>query len=127
MRKQALVVGGSILPALLLQPLLLPLCSALFQCGCTWQHHGADEFCNVRLPKPPHCPWCDHGWWGWHVPWAFMLAATTSTMFFSRRHWRGQPFAWLLLCLLSWEIWPMAFGGVCAWWWRYPYFLSWRL
>jgi hypothetical protein len=37
---------------------LLPICNALFDCGCTWPMWGAADHCNIHNPGPPHCPLC---------------------------------------------------------------------
>ena len=36
----------------------LPLCNAIFDCGCTWVFAGADAHCDVHHPGPPDCPVC---------------------------------------------------------------------
>jgi hypothetical protein len=41
---------------------LLPICNALFDCGCTWPFQGADEHCDIHRPGPPDCPICAN--WG---------------------------------------------------------------
>jgi hypothetical protein len=37
---------------------LLPICNALFDCGCTWPMWGAATHCNIHHPGPPDCPLC---------------------------------------------------------------------
>ena len=37
---------------------LLPICNALFDCGCTWPMWGAADHCNIHNPGPPDCPLC---------------------------------------------------------------------
>jgi hypothetical protein len=37
---------------------LLPICNALFDCGCTWPMWGAADHCNIHHPGPPDCPLC---------------------------------------------------------------------
>ncbi|HVR70242.1 MAG TPA: hypothetical protein VMT87_05290 [Vicinamibacteria bacterium] len=37
---------------------LLPVCDAIFDCGCTWPMWGAADHCNIHHPHPPHCPLC---------------------------------------------------------------------
>ena len=37
---------------------LLPVCNAVFDCGCTWPMWGAADHCNIHNPAPPHCPLC---------------------------------------------------------------------
>jgi hypothetical protein len=39
---------------------LLPLCGAMFRCGCSLGH-GAGQ-CNMHDAGGPHCPWCAGGW-----------------------------------------------------------------
>ena len=41
---------------------LLPVCNALFDCGCTWPMWGGADHCNIHHPSPPHCPLCRN--WG---------------------------------------------------------------
>ncbi len=36
----------------------LPICDAIFGCGCTWPFLGAVDHCNIHQPQPPHCPIC---------------------------------------------------------------------
>jgi hypothetical protein len=36
----------------------LPICDAVFDCGCTWPLLGADAHCDVQHPGPPDCPVC---------------------------------------------------------------------
>jgi hypothetical protein len=43
---------------LLLSIFLLPLCGAIFQCGCSYLWSTRDLHCNIHNPVPPHCPWC---------------------------------------------------------------------
>jgi hypothetical protein len=38
--------------------LFLPLCDAVFDCGCTWPLLGGATHCNMHAPAPPHCPLC---------------------------------------------------------------------
>jgi hypothetical protein len=37
---------------------LLPVCNAVFDCGCTWPMVGGADHCNIHNPAPPHCPLC---------------------------------------------------------------------
>ncbi len=37
---------------------LLPICNAIFDCGCTWPMWGAADHCNIHHPGPPDCPLC---------------------------------------------------------------------
>ena len=37
---------------------LLPICNALFDCGCTWPLWGGADHCNIHHPAPPDCPLC---------------------------------------------------------------------
>jgi hypothetical protein len=37
---------------------LLPVCNAVFDCGCTWPMWGGADHCNIHNPAPPHCPLC---------------------------------------------------------------------
>ncbi|MCG8607325.1 hypothetical protein MJD09_20375 [bacterium] len=39
--------------------MLLPLCDAIYKCGCTFPWSGAADYCNVRKAGVPHCPWCE--------------------------------------------------------------------
>lgn len=36
----------------------LPLCDAVFDCGCTWPLLGGASHCNMHAAQPPHCPLC---------------------------------------------------------------------
>jgi hypothetical protein len=36
----------------------LPICDAIFDCGCTWLFAGADAHCDIQRPGPPDCPIC---------------------------------------------------------------------
>jgi hypothetical protein len=36
----------------------LPICDAVFDCGCTWIFAGADAHCDIHRPGPPDCPPC---------------------------------------------------------------------
>jgi hypothetical protein len=38
----------------------LPLCGALFRCGCVTPWAGGSEHCNIHAAQGPHCPWCAH-------------------------------------------------------------------
>jgi hypothetical protein len=38
----------------------LPVCNAVFDCGCTWPLLGADAHCDIHHPGPPDCPVCAH-------------------------------------------------------------------
>src|SRR5262245_66490333 len=38
----------------------LPVCNAIFDCGCTWPLLGADAHCDVHHAGPPDCPVCAH-------------------------------------------------------------------
>jgi hypothetical protein len=35
-----------------------PICSAVFDCGCSWFFAGAAETCDIHVPGPPDCPVC---------------------------------------------------------------------
>ena len=118
---------GILVPILALTQLLLPLCSALFQCGCTWECQGADEFCNVRLLPPPHCQWCSNGWWGWHLPLGFMLLATGLSLWFTSMRWVNRAWVWLMLSVLAIEVWPIVAAALTCWWTGYPTFLGWTV
>src|SRR5262249_22236657 len=54
-------VGGNML-------FIAPRCGFLFKCGGGWDLGGADKYCNVHHPLPPHCPWCAHGTMGFILP-----------------------------------------------------------
>ncbi len=42
--------------------LALPVCNALFDCGCSWPWSGGLDHCNIRRAEAKHhCPWCAHG------------------------------------------------------------------
>ena len=36
----------------------LPLCDAIFDCGCRWFFEGGIAHCNIHHPGPPDCPVC---------------------------------------------------------------------
>jgi hypothetical protein len=36
----------------------LPICDALFDCGCRWFFLGGAAHCNIHHAGPPHCPVC---------------------------------------------------------------------
>jgi len=36
----------------------LPVCDALFGCGCRWFFLGGSAHCNIHHAAPPHCPIC---------------------------------------------------------------------
>lgn len=36
----------------------LPLCDAIFDCGCRWFFLGGVEHCNIHRVGPPDCPVC---------------------------------------------------------------------
>lgn len=36
----------------------LPLCDALFDCGCRWFFLEGTQHCNIHHPGPPDCPVC---------------------------------------------------------------------
>jgi len=36
----------------------LPICDALFDCGCRWFFLGGARHCNIHTPGPPDCPVC---------------------------------------------------------------------
>jgi len=36
----------------------LPLCDALFDCGCRWFFLGGAQHCDIHQPGPPDCPVC---------------------------------------------------------------------
>ncbi len=38
----------------------LPLCGALFRCGCVTPWTGGSDHCNIHAAQGPHCPWCAH-------------------------------------------------------------------
>ena len=42
----------------------MPLCAAIFDCGCTWAFAGGDAHCDVHRPGPPDCPICANWVWG---------------------------------------------------------------
>jgi hypothetical protein len=52
---------------------LLPVCNAVFDCGCTWPLLGAADHCNIHHPSPPHCPLCRN--WGYGALGAGLLFA----------------------------------------------------
>ena len=35
-----------------------PICSAVFDCGCSWFFAGAADTCDIHVPGPPDCPVC---------------------------------------------------------------------
>lgn len=39
----------------------MPVCDAVFDCGCTWPLLGDWQHCNVHVPGPPDCPICTGG------------------------------------------------------------------
>lgn len=36
----------------------LPICDAVFDCGCRWFFLGGAEHCNIHHAGPPDCPVC---------------------------------------------------------------------
>jgi hypothetical protein len=61
----------------------LPLCNAVFDCGCTWFFAGGDAHCDIHHPGPPDCPLCAH--WVYGAPffgglWAAWAAAATAVL-----------------------------------------------
>ncbi|MFN3199281.1 MAG: hypothetical protein ACE366_12840 [Bradymonadia bacterium] len=45
--------------------LMLPLCDAIFQCGCDWAWSWSEGIahCNIHDPSTHDCPWCSGGPW----------------------------------------------------------------
>lgn len=39
----------------------MPVCNAVFSCGCTWPLLGGVQHCNIHVPGPPDCPVCTGG------------------------------------------------------------------
>ena len=42
----------------------LPLCNAIFDCGCSWIFAGADAHCDIHRAGPPDCPVCANWLYG---------------------------------------------------------------
>ena len=55
-RRAALALAAAALAALV----GLPVCNAIFDCGCTWPLLGADAHCDIHHAGPPDCPVCAH-------------------------------------------------------------------
>ena len=39
----------------------MPICDAVFDCGCTWPWLGGVQHCNIHKAGPPDCPLCKGG------------------------------------------------------------------
>jgi hypothetical protein len=36
----------------------LPICDAIFGCGCGWFFADGVQHCDIQVPGPPDCPVC---------------------------------------------------------------------
>ena len=36
----------------------LPICDAIFRCGCTWMFLGGSDHCDIHVAGLPDCPVC---------------------------------------------------------------------
>lgn len=39
----------------------MPICDAVFDCGCTWPWLGGVQRCDIHVAGPPDCPLCKGG------------------------------------------------------------------
>lgn len=69
---------------------LLPLCGAVFQCGCHLT--SGERHCNVHQAGVPHCPWCAAGVWVVGANFAAIFAGTGAAMYAGLR-WRWRVWA----------------------------------
>lgn len=54
-------VGLALLVLALTSVSYMPVCDAVFDCGCTWPLMGDWQKCDVHVPGPPDCPVCTSG------------------------------------------------------------------
>jgi hypothetical protein len=88
---------------------LLPLCGAIFGCGCDMVH-GAGR-CNIHNASGPHCPWCSGGGVIFGIDFVIILGAVTGSMALVRRRWgRGIGLALTMGCFTY-----LATAGVVGW------------
>jgi hypothetical protein len=69
---------------------LLPLCGAVFQCGC--HITSGERHCNVHHAGGPHCPWCSAGVWVVGANFAGIFAGTAAAACAGLR-WRWRVWA----------------------------------
>jgi hypothetical protein len=104
---------------------ILPLCHALFRCGCSMLH--GERACNIHDRFAPHCPWCE-GRAAAFLP-GYAAAMGVALAVFAIGLKRADRRLWL----------PLAFGAaiylvvmalaalVTAKVMHYPYWLGWRI
>jgi hypothetical protein len=57
---------------------VLPLCDAMFRCGCSVRR--GETQCNVHVRGVPHCPWCEGGAKAFLPGYAAAMAAAGATL-----------------------------------------------
>ena len=58
-RSRLRLIGGFAVLLVFSFATVLPLCGAMFRCGCSIRR--GESQCNVHTSGVPHCPWCEGG------------------------------------------------------------------
>jgi hypothetical protein len=104
---------------------VLPLCSALFRCGCTMLH--GDRACNVHERFGPHCPWCEGGAKAFLPGYLVAMLVGGGGAWLSLR-WRPAGF-WRAMVsgVVAYHLTMVLAAWVTAKLMHYPFWLAWRV
>lgn len=97
--------------------LFLDVCDWWFACGCRSLWAGADAFCNVHAPAPPHCPICSHG----PIGYTFAFLAVCLPQYLAAARVRRGPLVRTLVCLALFPVSFVVLGtlwGLADGYWR---------
>jgi len=118
--------GAATVPLLLALALTatlhLPLCGALFRCGCVTPWTGGSDHCNIHAAHGPHCPWCAHPGVG-SAGFGLTLASPVAAYVLVRR--RGASLSTATLAAVAAVPLAALLAGAATWLATdYPHFLA---
>ena len=104
---------------------IVAFCGQLFGCGCTLA--TGLTHCNIHTGEGPTCPWCSHGWIGFYLPFAVILAGSGLSTAWGLK-WTGNSRLWGLLGgLAGYLVWGTLAALATAAYHDYPHVFGWTL
>ena len=104
---------------------IVAFCGKMFQCGCTLT--AGLTHCNIYTAEPHPCPWCSHGWPGFYLPFAIVVAGTALCIIWGLRQSQGGFWWGLSSGISGYLLWGNLAGLATAAYHRYPRMYGWDL
>src|SRR2546421_227402 len=104
---------------------VLPMCHALFRCGCTIAHGERD--CNTHVRGGPHCPWCEGGAKAFLPGYTVAMIAAALALAAAQRRWDRSLWPALLCGCAAYLLITLLAALITAKLMHYPIWLGWPI